>query len=166
MTFYVFNHLVRTLVAGRKCEWNLCCEWSVIPFLSVVSEICAWCTINHLVRTLVAGRKWETVIFLPFLAVEFFFHFHSIIAFCAAAYVSAIWRIYSSKELQRSVWEFWFRGSANNNWIDHFPGMLWTYFQQAFIIFLLEIFGASYQMLANKTNLFEMDLIVGTFHLN
>jgi len=40
--------------------------------------------------------------FYHFLTVDLFFHFHFIIVFCAVAYVSAIWRIYSSKELQRS----------------------------------------------------------------
>jgi len=40
--------------------------------------------------------------FYHFLTVDLFFHFHFIIVFCAVAYVSAIWRIYSIKELQRS----------------------------------------------------------------
>ena len=151
MTFHVFNYLACTSVIGRKCEWNLCCEWLVIQFLSVVSGICA---------------LLEEKSFYHFLTVDLFFHFHFIIVFCAVAYVSAIWRIYSIKELQRSFWKFWFRGSANNNWIDHFPGMLRTYFQQAFVLFFHKIFATNYQMRANKTNLFGMDLIVGTFDLN
>ena len=108
---------------------------------------------------------WKKNLFTIFWLLNFFI-FVSPLLFCAAAYVSAIWRIYSSKELQRSFWKFWFRGSANNNWIDHFPGMLRTYFQQAFVLFFHKIFATNYQMRANKTNLFGMDLIVGTFHLN
>ena len=42
----------------------------------------------------------------------------------AAAYIFAIRRIHSSKEFQRSLWKFWFRRSARDNWTDHFYGML------------------------------------------
>ena len=66
---------------------GICVEWLVIQFLSVVSGICA---------------LLEEKSFYHFLTVDLFFHFHFIIVFCAVAYVSAIWRIYSSKELQRS----------------------------------------------------------------
>jgi len=146
---------------GRKCEWNLC--WVVGH---TVLECCEWnlCMMYH--KSSSCWKKMRDCYLSTIFWLLNFFIFVSPLLVCAAAYVSAIWRIYSSKELQRSLWEFWFWGSANNNWIDHFPGMLRTYFQQAFVLFFHKIFATNYQMRANKTNLFGMDLIVGTFDLN
>jgi hypothetical protein len=77
--------------------------------------------VHKIIWSVFWNKMRKIVTFIAFFGCWIFL---VIFAFCAAAYVSAIWRIYSSKELQRSIWKFWFRGSANNNWIDHFPGML------------------------------------------